>query len=175
MPAWPCCPNRRCCAKSRPARWSLVPLATDELVRPLGIIHRRGKKLSATARRFIDLLRSEGQAEVAGENGSHEAATAAGNYIHQRSAADTNAASGSSVGANSASTNSANTNGGKTNGAKPAANGLANNRAGGNGNGGTGNGTSDNGQSGGQKRANLDRPGDADAPCDEAFVAHQVD
>ena len=37
-----------------------VRLATDELVRPLGIIHRRGKELSSTTRRFIDLLQSEG-------------------------------------------------------------------------------------------------------------------
>ncbi len=37
-----------------------IPLATDELVRPLGIIHRRGKDLSSTTRRFIDLLQSEG-------------------------------------------------------------------------------------------------------------------
>ncbi len=39
----------------------MVPLATDELVRPLGIIHRRGKELGSTARRFIELLRNEGQ------------------------------------------------------------------------------------------------------------------
>ncbi len=38
-----------------------VPLATDELIRPLGILHRRGKDLGVTVRRFIDLLRSEGQ------------------------------------------------------------------------------------------------------------------
>jgi DNA-binding transcriptional LysR family regulator len=38
-----------------------VALATDELVRPLGIIHRRGKELGITARRFIELLQSEGQ------------------------------------------------------------------------------------------------------------------
>lgn len=37
-----------------------VPLDTDELVRPLGIIHRRGKELSSTARRFIALLQTEG-------------------------------------------------------------------------------------------------------------------
>jgi DNA-binding transcriptional LysR family regulator len=37
-----------------------VRLSTDELVRPLGIIHRRGKDLSSTTRRFIDLLQSEG-------------------------------------------------------------------------------------------------------------------
>lgn len=36
-----------------------VALDTDELVRPLGIIHRRGKELSATARRFIELLQRE--------------------------------------------------------------------------------------------------------------------
>ncbi|HEY2893332.1 MAG TPA: LysR family transcriptional regulator [Pirellulales bacterium] len=35
-----------------------VPLATDELVRPLGIIHRRGKDLSSTTRRFIELLQN---------------------------------------------------------------------------------------------------------------------
>jgi hypothetical protein len=33
-----------------------VPLDTDELVRPLGIIHRRGKELSSTAQRFIEML-----------------------------------------------------------------------------------------------------------------------
>ena len=36
-----------------------VPLDTDELVRPLGIIHRRGKELNATAKRFIELLEHE--------------------------------------------------------------------------------------------------------------------
>lgn len=34
-----------------------VRLAGDELVRPLGIIHARGKPLPPTARRFVDLLR----------------------------------------------------------------------------------------------------------------------
>ncbi|HEX2477068.1 MAG TPA: LysR family transcriptional regulator substrate-binding protein, partial [Lacipirellulaceae bacterium] len=38
---------------------SAVRLDTDELVRPLGIIHRRGKELTSTARRFIDLLQKE--------------------------------------------------------------------------------------------------------------------
>jgi hypothetical protein len=42
-----------------------VPLAIDELVRPLGIIYRRGKELSSTTQRFIALLQSEGQAVVA--------------------------------------------------------------------------------------------------------------
>jgi DNA-binding transcriptional LysR family regulator len=38
-----------------------VPLDTDELVRPLGIIHRRGKELSSTAQRFIEMLQREGK------------------------------------------------------------------------------------------------------------------
>jgi DNA-binding transcriptional LysR family regulator len=36
-----------------------VPLASDELVRPLGILHRRGKELGVTVRRFIELLRRD--------------------------------------------------------------------------------------------------------------------
>jgi DNA-binding transcriptional LysR family regulator len=35
-----------------------VPLTT-ELIRPIGIIYRRGRELSTTAQRFIDLLRNE--------------------------------------------------------------------------------------------------------------------
>jgi len=50
-----------------------VPLATDELVRPLGIIHRRGKELSSTTRRFIDLLQSE--ANHHSEGNHHSEAT----------------------------------------------------------------------------------------------------
>ena len=61
-----------------------VPLASDELVRPLGIIHRRGKKLSATARRFIELLRSEPQDGDADPSSAAEAATAAGSYLDVR-------------------------------------------------------------------------------------------
>lgn len=34
-----------------------VEIENNELIRPLGIIHRRGKELSATAERFIELLR----------------------------------------------------------------------------------------------------------------------
>jgi DNA-binding transcriptional LysR family regulator len=37
-----------------------VPLACNELVRPLGIICRRGKELSATAKLFIEHLHKEG-------------------------------------------------------------------------------------------------------------------
>lgn len=40
---------------------AVVPLDSDELVRPLGIIHRRGKELGSTTRRFIELLQNEGQ------------------------------------------------------------------------------------------------------------------
>jgi DNA-binding transcriptional LysR family regulator len=43
-----------------------IPLATDELIRPLGILHRRGKDLGVTVRRFMDLLRSEGKKLSAG-------------------------------------------------------------------------------------------------------------
>ncbi len=50
-----------------------VPLSTDELVRPLGIIHRRGKDLGVTVRRFIDLLCSEGK-DVGGQDGLKRAA-----------------------------------------------------------------------------------------------------
>jgi DNA-binding transcriptional LysR family regulator len=38
-----------------------VPLTTDELIRPLGILYRRGKDLGVTVRRFMDLLRSDGK------------------------------------------------------------------------------------------------------------------
>src|SRR5687768_8255650 len=47
-----------------------VRLETDELVRPLGIIHRRGKELSSTARRFIDLLQKAASTDVWSGNGS---------------------------------------------------------------------------------------------------------
>jgi DNA-binding transcriptional LysR family regulator len=50
-------------------RLAMAPLATDELVRPLGIIHRRGKELGGTARRFIELLQTEGQNFSPTENG----------------------------------------------------------------------------------------------------------
>jgi DNA-binding transcriptional LysR family regulator len=40
---------------------AMVPLETEELVRPLGIIHRRGKELGSTTRRFIELLQHEAQ------------------------------------------------------------------------------------------------------------------
>lgn len=42
-----------------------VPLDTDELVRPLGIIVRRGKELSVTAQRFIEHLQRQGSGEAA--------------------------------------------------------------------------------------------------------------
>jgi DNA-binding transcriptional LysR family regulator len=42
-----------------------IPLTTDELVRPLGIIYRRGRELSSAAWRFIDLLKQEAQLDGA--------------------------------------------------------------------------------------------------------------
>jgi DNA-binding transcriptional LysR family regulator len=39
-----------------------VPISSDELVRPLGILHRRGKELGVTVKRFIELLRADGKA-----------------------------------------------------------------------------------------------------------------
>ncbi|HTQ38588.1 MAG TPA: LysR family transcriptional regulator [Pirellulales bacterium] len=50
---------------------SAVPLSTNELVRPLGIIHRRGKDLGVTVRKFIELLRGESHL-----SGAHVPATA---------------------------------------------------------------------------------------------------
>lgn len=48
-----------------------VPLETDELVRPLGIVHRRGKEMGVAVRRFIDFLRSQpdktGQPDIAAQ------------------------------------------------------------------------------------------------------------
>jgi DNA-binding transcriptional LysR family regulator len=50
-----------------------VPLASDELVRPLGILHRRGKELGVTVRRFIELLRHDTKLEsVAAESNGRE-------------------------------------------------------------------------------------------------------
>jgi DNA-binding transcriptional LysR family regulator len=42
-----------------------VPLQNNELIRPLGIIYRKGKELSPTATTFIELLRREGQMDAA--------------------------------------------------------------------------------------------------------------
>ena len=63
--------------KSRPGRLVAVPLDTDELVRPLGIIHRRGKQLSATTWRFVELLKREGDRLPAESAASQAARTAA--------------------------------------------------------------------------------------------------
>ena len=41
-----------------------TPLATDELIRPLSIIHRRGKELGTTVRRFIAMLNCEEKADT---------------------------------------------------------------------------------------------------------------
>jgi len=52
----------------------VVPLIGDELVRPLGIIHRRGKELGSTTRRFIELLQNEGQSAPIADGCSSEPA-----------------------------------------------------------------------------------------------------
>jgi urease beta subunit len=53
-----------------------VPLETDELVRPLGIIFRRGKELSSTTRRFMELLQNEAQLFSPGHDGAESSAHA---------------------------------------------------------------------------------------------------
>jgi DNA-binding transcriptional LysR family regulator len=52
-----------------------IPLAGDGLVRPLGIIRRRGKELGKTARRFIQLLHERAQEDSQGP--SNEAPSSA--------------------------------------------------------------------------------------------------
>lgn len=47
-----------------------VPLETDELVRPLGIIHRRSKELSPIAERFIRLLNQDDESAADGSGES---------------------------------------------------------------------------------------------------------
>ena len=76
-----------------------VPLDTDELVRPLGIIHRRGKQLSATAWRFVELLKREADrlpAETAPGQPAHSAKN--GTSSHQ-AAGETRSQRSASVGA----------------------------------------------------------------------------
>src|SRR5262245_33463067 len=50
---------------------SAVPLTTDELVRPIGIIYRRGRELSPTAERFIELLRGEEEEDTSSTDSLH--------------------------------------------------------------------------------------------------------
>jgi DNA-binding transcriptional LysR family regulator len=78
-----------------------VPLANEELVRPLGIIHRRGKELSTAAMRFIDLLRRQARTTTL-ESATH----------HVQSGGNGIPAEGIPVG----SINSSNTNGGSLHG-----------------------------------------------------------
>jgi DNA-binding transcriptional LysR family regulator len=46
-----------------------VGLMLPGLVRPVGIIHRRGKPLTPTASRFVDLLREAGTETAAAARG----------------------------------------------------------------------------------------------------------
>ncbi|NDC64565.1 MAG: LysR family transcriptional regulator [Planctomycetia bacterium] len=58
----------------------VVRIAGDELVRPLGIVHARGKPLAPTVRRFVDLLRGHAHDldSAAPPPGPPDAAAAAG-------------------------------------------------------------------------------------------------
>jgi hypothetical protein len=70
---------------------AMVPLDSDELVRPLGIIHRRGKELGSTTRRFIELLQAEGQqACQACQPEANVEHPWNGNGTHHHEAAETN-------------------------------------------------------------------------------------
>ncbi|HZZ29117.1 MAG TPA: LysR family transcriptional regulator [Pirellulales bacterium] len=93
-----------------------VPLSTNELVRPLGIIHRRGKDLGVTVRKFIELLRGEGHLFGAHpqstlRNGEGDAEfTAAGNGSAMHGTAGSNqhdhlTAGGATLAAHSAAAN----------------------------------------------------------------------
>lgn len=77
-----------------------VPLDTDELVRPLGIIHRRGKELSTVALRFIELLQRQARSS-SGET------TAVAIDLGNGHASGGHAANGHAVTAHSAGGNSA--------------------------------------------------------------------
>lgn len=66
-----------------------VRLNSDELVRPLGIIHRRGKELGSTARRFIELLQAQEQTgSAANENGHAANGHAAADADHEHKASN---------------------------------------------------------------------------------------
>jgi hypothetical protein len=63
-----------------------VPLTTDELVRPLGILYRRGKELGVTVRRFIELLRTDAKSgkDIRNTKQDKEPETAAESNGHER-------------------------------------------------------------------------------------------
>jgi DNA-binding transcriptional LysR family regulator len=59
-----------------------IPIKDTPLVRPIGIIHRRGKDLGSTARHFVDLLKSQpdgagGDGSKRGREDKHDASPAA--------------------------------------------------------------------------------------------------
>lgn len=54
-----------------------IPLSGGELVRPLGIICRRGKELNSTAKRFIEVLQAENRADVSEALAAGDVETAA--------------------------------------------------------------------------------------------------
>jgi len=53
-----------------------VPLANVSLVRPIGIIHRRGKELGGTTRRFINMLLDESAWEQGAEDSAEQGRSA---------------------------------------------------------------------------------------------------
>lgn len=54
-------PERTVRAEAADGRLRTVRIETDELVRPVGIIHRRKKKFSPVASKFLDLLKERSQ------------------------------------------------------------------------------------------------------------------
>lgn len=66
------------------------PIEDEKLVRPIGIIYRRGRRLGATAKRFMDMLRSYGSGSAGvkdteknqtPERDSGQVAQESGNYV----------------------------------------------------------------------------------------------
>jgi len=60
-PAVSILPERTVRAEAAAGRLKTVPIETEELVRPVGIIYRRKKKLSPVAAKFLDLLKERSQ------------------------------------------------------------------------------------------------------------------
>jgi len=60
-----------------------VPIATADLVRPLGIIHRRGKLLTPTIARFLDVLQESGEPPRR-QDEAPQSLTAQRDVIHNR-------------------------------------------------------------------------------------------
>lgn len=84
------------------------PLDEGELVRPLGVIYRRGRELSATTEQFIDMLRGDAVCEDCNRNGD----TPASDHVREVAAVNgvaTNGTAASGAGTNGASLAATNT------------------------------------------------------------------